>query len=148
MNTSQLYSIYIPRISAKYNEQILMSLFHEGGIGFIKRVDFVEVEGMTFMNSAFVHFHYLYDIEKTKEIIAQLEAENGSFRWYVTEKEYWILLKNKNPIVDTVLNIHQIADIIKNVEKKSQEQEEKIKQQEEKLAALEAKIDSLLSVTK
>jgi hypothetical protein len=137
------YSIYIPRISKKYNEPQMIdifNIFHNAGIGFVKRVDFIDVEENIYMNGAFVHFHYIYDYEATKQIIAAIEADNGSYHLHISEKEYWILLKNKKPISDTILNIHQIVDILKTLE---QEQSSKIALLDSRIAALESKIATL-----
>jgi hypothetical protein len=144
------YSMYIPRISKKYDEQQLIGIFHDVGIGFVKRIDFIDVEKNTFMNGAFVHFYYLYDYEATKQIVAAMEAENGSYHLHISEKEFWILLKNKKPISDTVLNIHQIVDILKTLEeeqgKKIEEQDKKIEEQDKKITDMESKINDLETI--
>lgn len=146
------YSIYIPRISAKYyNEQQIIVMFNEAGIGFVKRVDFIEVSPcLSTNNAAFVHFHYLYDNETARNIASILETENESFRWQITEKEYWILLKNRKPICETKLNIHQVVDIIKVMEeehlKKSEEQDKVIEEQGKQMETMEARLQYLESL--
>jgi len=121
------YSIYIPRVSGKFSQEMMMSVFYQYALGQVKRIDLVAKENSS-LNSAFVHFHFLFESEFAKNVIHNLEQENGSYKLQIFEGgEYWILLKNKNPIEDTVLNIHQLADITKKLEEKMKEQEEQIR---------------------
>jgi len=112
MNSNAPLSLYIPRISALNNSQFHIHQVFDQLFGRVKRIDFNEPVN-NYM-SIFVHFDYWYDT--SKEIIKKLE-NNESHRYYVSVTEYWILLKNKTPIPDTLLNIHQIAENAKILEK-------------------------------
>jgi FtsZ-binding cell division protein ZapB len=120
------YSIYIPRVSGNFGQETMSSLFYQYSLGMVKRIDFVKVENSSFQ-SAFVHFHYLMDTDFAKKVKDVLEKENGSYRLQIYEGgEYWILLKNKKPIEDSVLNIHQVTDMMQKMEKQLQEQADMI----------------------
>jgi hypothetical protein len=91
---------------------------------------------------AFVHFS---PHRKSDKVFEEIEKK-GSFRFYpyqyrpnlntrFTEKkqnEYWVLLKNKNPVPKTELNIDQIAHNQKLMEERSAQMEERSAQMEER----------------
>ena len=112
MNSNAPLSLYIPRISAQNNSEVHIHQVFDQLFGRVKRIDFNEPVN-NYM-SIFVHFDFWYD--SCKEIVKKLE-NNESYRHYVSKNEYWIFLKNKTPIPDTLLNIHQIAENAKILEK-------------------------------
>jgi hypothetical protein len=88
------------------------------------------------VKSAFVHFDSLYDNLKTTGLLINFK-NNMSYRFHPTAiDEYWILLKAKNPIPDTLMNNAQIVENCRYLEKKVQDQDETIKKLEEKLEAV------------
>lgn len=105
-------SFYIPRMSVQYDEQRVKNVFSSVlFIGVVRRVDFVPIEGSTRFHKAFLHFDRLYDNGIAKAMLDGVE--NGSARIQpspIDKSFYWIVLKNKRPIPETNLNIHQIAD--------------------------------------
>lgn len=105
-------SFYIPRMSVQYDEQRVKNVFSSClFIGDVRRVDFVQIEGSTRFQKAFVHFDRLYDNGIVKAMLDGVE--NGSARIQpspIDKSFYWIILKNKRAIPETNLNIHQIAD--------------------------------------
>ena len=106
-----LFSLFIPTISKVHTEERIANYFALKCVGNVERVDFVEhpshAKGLHCdikdFHQAFVHFT---PDQKTHEIMEAIE-QKGSYRFYPCDKlicsfkeknEYWILLKNKNPV--------------------------------------------------
>ena len=102
-------SIYIPRIHMKCDEQYINYIMNFFMIGVVNRVDFREIEGNEDYCSAFVHFIHYMDNTYVADMLALLE-QGHSQRLQISPSEYWILLKNNNPVPETRLNIHQLAE--------------------------------------
>lgn len=112
-------SFYIPRISTTYNELSIVIAFKNMNIGVVKRVDFMLNEETDLYQSAFVHMDFIYDNDYTEKILTTIIKNNKSIRVYpnrINPGIYWILLKNKNPVTETRLNIHQLAENINKLE--------------------------------
>ena len=125
-----MYSFYIPRISRTYTEEQIKIIFSFSlMIGQVKRVDFVPINKK--LKRAFVHMDIFYNLDTAKKIKHIVFEQGKPFRVFIgpllekveetfgflfssevkqAEKERWVLLKNKTPIDDTNMNIHQLAD--------------------------------------
>jgi hypothetical protein len=149
---SQMYSVFIPTISKIHTEEIIANYFALNCVGKVERVDFVEfqsgVKGLhgdvKDFQQAFVHFS---PQQKTREIMEAIE-QKGSYRFYPCEKlinicsfkeqtQYWILLKNKNPVPKTELNVNQLAHNQKLMEEREALMVEKMEKIEQKMAQME-----------
>lgn len=111
---NDLISVYIPDVDGTHNKQSVMSVFDEYDIGQVERVDFVphkECRGY----EIFVHF-LPFDTH-IMEQITNLHAVNGSYRLMVGINEQWLICRNHNPLPDTKMNIHQVANHSKELEK-------------------------------
>lgn len=122
-------SFYIPRLALRYNQELVSAVFERFYIGRVYRVDFVEIPGNANFQSAFVHMEIIYDVPTTDIIIDTVFHQNKPYKirpelFGGTAK--WTLLRNKNPITETRLNIHQLADNAKLLERQVREQEERI----------------------
>ena len=109
------YSFYIPRMSTRYGVSQIKSVFSNYlMIGQVKRVDFRDVGYGDGDQSAFVHMEVLFDTDVANEIKRVVFGkQRRSFRVYpdiVDPRASWELLKNKNPIPETRLNVHQLAE--------------------------------------
>jgi hypothetical protein len=139
--SNNLMSIYIPRVYNTHTEQSIKQIFYNNWFGEVSRVDFTPLTNQTdesspsIMKSAFVHFNLFYNFDKDgwqlPDISNILEKiENGeSYKFQVSNTEYWFLLKNKNPVPTTELNIHQIAENLRLLEEKVAEQNKTIENQ-------------------
>lgn len=146
-NTQVMYSVYIPTISKVNTEEIISNYFALNFVGKVERVDFVEhpshAKGLHSdlkdFQQAFVHFT---PQQKTHEIMEAIE-KRGSYWFYPCEKptntgsvkeqnEYWILLKNKNPIPKTELNVDQVAHNFKLMEERETKLVQKIAEMEKR----------------
>jgi len=134
----QMYSVFIPTISKAHTEEIIANYFALNSVGKVERVDFVEFQNdeedracdAKRFHQAFVHFS---PQRKTSEIMEAIE-QKGSYRFYPCDKlicsfkeqnEYWILLKNKNPLPKTELNVNQLAHNQKLMEERFTQMEER-----------------------
>ncbi len=130
-------SIYIPRMSKIWTEIAVKNLMEREfsasviGIDFIpinKKPGFKEDIESEFI-SAFVHFfvpqYYLDNRYLRGE--AWTKILNGeAYNVNVSNHEYWICLKNKNPVKRTLMNIHQVVENGRHLENLISEQSENI----------------------
>jgi len=147
---NSLISIYIPRMSLYITEDIIKEEFSKF-IGNVSRVDFTCLDKKPGFNenfnnlfkSAFIHFTYYYTNNYTESILLTLNNEN-SYKYYPKCKnEYWILLKAKNPILETWMNNSQIVENCRFLQNKIELQEETIESLKEKLEMLTEKMKIL-----
>ena len=124
-------SIYIPRLSILYTENDVKYTFKLLNIGEVNRVDFVAItlkdsnETNNNFQSAFVHFDFLYDTAIAQEITNSV-YHNLQLKLWLDNNVFWWILKNNNPIPETKLNIHQLAENMRLLEEKVKQQEELI----------------------
>jgi hypothetical protein len=128
-------------------------IFDRFGIGKVSRVDFVpigkkpgfrETELKDDIVSAFVHFHEFYNYPLTHLFCNELENER-SYNLYLNQiyesHSYWICLKSKKPIANTVMNNAQIVDNCLFLENKIDSMMELIQRQEERINQLEMALE-------
>ena len=146
-----VYSFYIPRINTHHREEDVRYVFQETGIGMVQRVDFAPINprpgfGANVHNvvrSAFVHFNIIYNTDLANLIIATTDAHQ-SYGFYISENQYWMLLKAHNPVPTTMMNIHQVVDncrvLEESVTEKSNSTEKRFEEQATRIAQLEATV--------
>jgi hypothetical protein len=145
-----MYSVFIPTISKAHTEERIANYFALKCVGNVERVDFVEhpshAKGLHSdikdFHQAFVHFT---PDQKTHEIMEAIE-QKGSYRFYPCDKlicsfkeqnQYWILLKNKNPVPKTELNVNQLAHNQNLMEEREALMVEKMEKMEQRMAQME-----------
>ena len=157
-SNTQLYSVFIPTISKAHTEEIIANYFALNSVGKVERVDFVEFQNdeedracdAKRFQQAFVHFS---PQQKTREIMEAIE-QKGSYRFYPCEKlinicsfkeqtQYWILLKNKNPVPKTELNVNQLAHNQKLMEERYVQMEEREALMVEKMEKMFQKMEKM-----
>jgi hypothetical protein len=150
MNT--ITSIYIPRMSVSHNEASIRDIMYQSQIGEVSYIDFtpinkkpgfVEIYEEQYM-SAFVHFSKPW--LKTNAYFWDTIAADKPHKLQVTTREYWLCLKNKNPVQRTMMNIHQVVDNGRHLEKLIEEQSNQIREQAKKIDELEEKIQGTYGV--
>jgi Txe/YoeB family toxin of Txe-Axe toxin-antitoxin module len=142
-SNNQMYSVFIPTISKIDTEEIIVDYFALNCVGKVERVDFVEFQNdgedracdAKRFQQAFVHFS---PQQKTREIMEAIE-QKGSYRFYPfkQQNQYWILLKNKNPVPKTELNVNQLAHNQKLMEEREALMVEKMEKMEQRMAQME-----------
>ena len=138
---SPITSIYIPFVDSRFNEKDVISTFDYYNICNVSRVDFVEIPEKSNVCHAFVHVNNWYN--SNNAAVAFWEITNkGSYKFYysqsqMTSNAFWLLLPNKNPIPKTKLNIHQLAVMISEMEKKMTEQQAEMDEMRKRIADLE-----------
>ena len=122
------YSFYIPRMATTHGEDSVRAAFRF--LGNVKRADFVPIEGDDRFQKAFVHLDHIIDSETNAEIISRVFERNENTRIYpetFNTRVYWILLRNKNPVTETRLNIHQVVENANILQSVVEAQAEEIK---------------------
>ena len=141
-SNNQMYSVFIPTISKGHTGEIIANYFALNSVGKVERVDFVEFQNdedracdPTRFRQAFVHFS---PQQKTREIMEVIE-QKGSYRFYPfkEQNQYWILLKNKNPVPKTELNVNQLAHNQKLLEEREALMVEKMEKMFQKMEKME-----------
>ena len=155
MNSSA--SIYIPRMSVDHTEEsIAYYMSAHYNIGTISHVDFTPInkkpgfgENVSqVVKSAFVHFSdpwfcsdKLYSFQRKNytgnSTFWNTIAAEKSYKIQVSYNEYWICLKNKNPVQRTMMNIHQVVENGRHLENLITNQAEEIKNLKETVEELQ-----------
>jgi hypothetical protein len=120
---SSPFSLYIPIISTSYLEEDIKQIFGYH-VGNVTRVDFAPAkkrpgQGANVPNiirSAYVYISCFYRTRLAETIQRTVFGSKRGFRLTVASREYWVLLKNHNPIPHCDQNIHQLADRLCAVE--------------------------------
>lgn len=148
------FSIYIPRISREHTVESIKWNFNIKNIGIVTHIDFTPINKKPGFGekvdevviSAFVHFEDPWKDISLKNI-RNLEfwgiINNGQpYKLHVSSREYWLCLKNRNPIQRTLMNIHQVVENGRHLEGLIEAQAKTIQEQAEKIEALERKLES------
>ena len=155
MSTSTL-SIYIPRMALHHDEESVINVMINYGIGTVSHVDFTPINQkpgfkenlIDNVKSAFVHFsdpmmgsdnNFHYNSRRTlgnENFWNIVLYRDGPYKLQISLGEYWLCLENKNPVQRTLMNVHQIVENGRHLEKIIDEQAEKIKKLENKLEGL------------
>jgi hypothetical protein len=130
-------SIYIPRMSVDHTEESILFYMSMYQIGSVSHVDFTQINKKPgfgenvdqVVKSAFVHFRTFMRNTNFWETIANEQP----YKLQVNPNEYWLCLKNKNPIQRTMMNIHQVVENSRHLEGLIEAQAIKIEELERKL---------------
>jgi hypothetical protein len=139
-------SIYIPRMAAHHTEQSVRNIMVSFQVGTVVRVDFTPINKKPgfgekvddIVKSAFIHFSdprpgpegWVYFNTKSyngNEELWEAIAAGQSYRLQVSPREYWICLMNKNPLQNTMMNIHQVVENGRHLETLIEKQNDEIK---------------------
>lgn len=139
-----------------HDEDSIKNRFIMLGIGVVNRVDFTPINKKpgftekfdTVFKSAFIHFSdinvgFNYHTSFWEDLY-----QGKSYKIYISENEYWIILKNKNPTQNTMMNIHQVVENGRHLEKLIEEQSDKINKQEELINNLYNQLESVQGVVR
>ena len=155
-------SLYIPTINKKYSADIIINIFWKFFMGIVERVDFVPImkqpkdpKNEPFEDPNFWQaFIYVRPGTKWSSIVSDVIENTGSYKFYPNQhphpdpekqgntKEYWVILKNKNPVpyAQTHLNIHQLAHNNSLLETKVSEMETKASEVEQEILEMKLKM--------
>ena len=162
---SSTLSIYIPRMAAFYDEESIINVMSDYKIGTVSHVDFTPINKKPgfgekvdeVVKSAFVHFsdpimvsnHFHYSSRLTfgnENFWNTVLRSSGPYKLQVSIREYWLCLKNNNPVQRTLMNIHQVVENGRHLENLIEEQAEKLKAQEETIKNLSEKLENVHQV--
>ena len=158
---SNCQSIYIPRMCKTTTENKIRDVMHDYRIGSVSHIDFtcvnkkpgfIEDDGDEKFKSAFIHFNkpfHLGYVMSTEHNMFWDRIERGEdCKLFVGENlaisththEYWMCFKNKNPIPRTQMNIHQVVEAGRYLEKAHNGLVETVLEQKGKIEELEKKL--------
>jgi|LauGreDrversion2_2_1035103.scaffolds.fasta_scaffold02344_1 hypothetical protein len=158
------YSIYIPRMMTSWTEKGVIDVMERFSIGLVNRVDFTPVNaGPGFRESAddtvmsaFVHFDFpyimedkryqLYGMDNCNNMFWKTIEEDNAYRLQISRREYWICLKNRDPVPRTRMNIHQIVENCRFLENIVATQNAKIYRLEQLLVTQDRALRSALAM--
>jgi acetolactate synthase regulatory subunit len=140
-------SIYIPRMSIYHTEESVRHIFDYFMVGNVTHVDFTPINKKpgfgedvdSVVKSAFIHFSTTTNVGFWDVI-----ESNQVYRMQVTRGEYWLCLKNKNPVKRTLMNIHQVVDSGRHLESLVEQQAEKIYSLESQVIRLQTVVTQLI----
>lgn len=158
-------SIYIPRISVDHTEESIVYYMMKHHIGNVSHIDFTPINKKPgfgenvdqVVKSAFVHFSdpsfcsdKVYSFQDGTNLrnfeFWQTIATGEPYKLQISKKEYWLCLKNKNPIQRTMMNIHQIVENGRHLENLIMKQADDIKNLKETIENQEKIIQGLHNV--
>jgi uncharacterized coiled-coil protein SlyX len=134
-----------------YTVDDIIYMFRLMYIGDVRRVDFIQLEANDITNplnnyqSAFIHMDGFYLTNVADNIQETVFTHNDHYKLWVGEGEFWWLMKTINPVADTRLNIHQVAENARLLEIKVADQEATINRQAEQLDRLQSVVDQVVS---
>lgn len=144
------FCIYIPRM-CKYNteeyvRQQLSFLGEIKRIDFVRNKNFVTKEVDDTFKRAFVHFNY--GNENAKNVLYSIQT-SGQYTYMPTTyhptnpsfTEVWYLKYAEDPVLETDMNIHQLAHVYDIIDDKVIDVEQKMFQQDVVIEQLEKKSD-------
>lgn len=136
-----MISIYIPFVDSRLTEKDVINTFDYYNICNVSRVDFVEIPEKTNVCHAFIHVNNWYNSNNASLAFWDI-TNKGSYKFYYSQSQsssnaFWLLLPNKNPIPKTKLNIHQLAVMISEMEKKIADQQAEMDNMKKRIADLE-----------
>jgi hypothetical protein len=133
-------SFFVPRMLTEYDETRVKGIFASVMcVGTVNRVDFVPIEGEPRFQKAFIHMEQIYNTPATSHLMSEVFDGNRGVRMYpgmFNQNEYWVLLKNKTPVQETKLNIHQVAENARILQSVVEAQAKEIKALREQLALI------------
>lgn len=151
-------SIYIPRMSIVHTEEYIKYVFKFYNIGTVSYVDFTPIHkkpGFKENNvgkykSAFVHFSQI-ETGPVKNFWNLISNGKQQYKLFIdpmdiNPKEYWICLKNKNPIQRTMMNIHQVVENGRHLEDLIEEQAKTIQEHSKKIEELDQKLKNTFEI--
>ncbi len=152
-------------MAVHHDKESIINVMTNYGIGTVSHVDFTPInqkpgfkENLSDnVKSAFVHFSdpmmSSYDNNYHYKSKCTLGNENfwnivlyrdGPYKLQISLGEYWLCLENTNPVQRTLMNVHQIVENGRHLEKIIDEQAETIKKLENKLEGLHSVVYQLI----
>ncbi len=156
-------SIYIPRMSTVWTEDGVKQIMRKYGIGTVTRIDFTPINKKpgfgedvdSVVMSAFLHFmdpvlcadgNYYWMTGAPLGQFWTTIAAGEPYKLQITRDEYWICLKNKNPVKNTLMNIHQVVENGRHLESLVTAQAEEIKNLKDTVEELSKKLEGVHKV--
>jgi hypothetical protein len=146
-----------------WNEKTIVEVMERFSIGLVSRVDFTSVNIAPGFSenlddnwvSAFVHFDFPYIMKDKRYAIYASDMCNNEFwdmveqdkpyRLQVSRHEYWICLKNRDPVTRTRMNIHQVVDNCRYLESVVMKQRHQISRLEQMVLSQDKTLRTIMA---
>jgi hypothetical protein len=121
------FSLYFPRVESHVNASNILGVLNTLGFLNVMRIDFAPIGkpagymanmGTDEYKSAFVHFHngQIIGRDDQSHRTLQLIWSGVPYRFAFSDNTYWKIMKAINPIPNTYLNMHQMAEYSRQLE--------------------------------
>jgi hypothetical protein len=108
------HSYYIPSIKKSHAIDYIATQIHNGGLGIVTRVDFAPLKNKinhAKLHSAFIHCDNDPAWERQElELVGKIQNGQSHRLNFFGSSEYWIILKARTVIPQTIMNTSQIVD--------------------------------------
>jgi len=108
------HSYYIPSIKKSHAIDYIATQMHNGGLGIVTRVDFAPLKNNLShpkLHSAFIHCDNDPAWERQElELVGKIQNGQSYRLNFFGSSEYWIILKARTIIPQTIMNTSQIVD--------------------------------------
>lgn len=133
-------------MSVEYTEEMIAYYMIHDKIGIVSYVDFTSINQKPgfgenvdeVVKSAFVHFSAT---NLSNHDFWHTIATGQPYKLKIKSDEYWLCLKNNNPIQRTLMNLHQVVENGRHLEGLIESQAKIIQEQANKLEELERKLE-------
>jgi hypothetical protein len=141
-NMASTHSVYLPCITQPsghvvdvgYIKYLFENIWSMGEVNRVDIFDVVNENGTRAGNKrgAFVHMYHWDDNETTQAVMCELDTYGKCQMWLTYETKYgpgcyWIIKRmNREPVKETTMNVHQLADKLHDIEVKLQERNNEI----------------------
>lgn len=152
-------------MSVDHTEESIVYYMAQHRIGNVIQVDFTPINKKPgfgenvdqVVKSAFVHFsdpwfcsdkfyHFQCRTFMGNTNFWETIAIGQPYKLQISQNEYWLCLKNKNPIQRTMMNIHQVVENGRHLEGLIEAQAKTIQEHADKIEALERKLEGTHNV--
>ena len=125
--SQQQFALYFPRVGSFATANDVINVLNCLGVLKVMRIDFAPIGkpagymanmGTDEYKSAFVHFHngQIIGRDDQSHRTLQLIWSGVSYRFAFSDNTYWKIMKAINPIPNTHLNMHQMAEYSRQLE--------------------------------
>ena len=134
-------SVCIPRISIHFDHSMIAAEFKASFLVSVYRVDFVPREDNKLYQTVFVYFTYDssgYFSQCILDKIRDKDDAQQSYKMHISSEEYWWVLPNRYPVLETTMNKHQLAETSRLLELRIHQLETLMTQQMNHLAYVQS----------
>lgn len=134
-------SVCVPRIAVHFDHGMIAAEFKAAFLVSVYRVDFVPREDNKLYQTVFVYFTYDssgYFSQCILDKICDKDDAQQSYKMHISSDEYWWVLPNRYPVLETTMNRHQLAETSRLLEVRVHQLETLMAQQMKHIAYVQS----------